>query len=41
MGLGRAAEFENALDWLVNTGLVYKISNTEDAKIPLYSIGGL
>ncbi|MDR2584289.1 MAG: AAA family ATPase [Fibromonadaceae bacterium] len=32
---GRAAEFENALDWLVNTGLVYKISCTEEAKIPL------
>jgi predicted AAA+ superfamily ATPase len=32
---GRAAEFENALDWLVNTGLVYKVSKTEEAKIPL------
>jgi predicted AAA+ superfamily ATPase len=31
----RAAEFENALDWLVNTGLVYKVSKTEEAKIPL------
>jgi hypothetical protein len=32
---GRAAEFENALDWLINTGLVYKVSNTQEAKIPL------
>jgi predicted AAA+ superfamily ATPase len=32
---GRAAEFENALDWLENTGLVYKILKTEEAKIPL------
>jgi predicted AAA+ superfamily ATPase len=32
---GRAAEFENAMNWLVNTGLVYKISNTQEAKIPL------
>jgi len=32
---GRAAEFENALDWLVNTGLVYKISKTGEAKLPL------
>ncbi|MCL2843995.1 MAG: ATP-binding protein [Chitinivibrionia bacterium] len=34
---GRAAEFENALDWLINTGLVYKVSNTQEAKIPLIS----
>ncbi len=32
---GRAAEFENAMDWLVNTGLVYKVMRTETAKIPL------
>jgi predicted AAA+ superfamily ATPase len=34
---GRAAEFENAMDWLVNTGLVYKVMRTETAKIPLLS----
>jgi predicted AAA+ superfamily ATPase len=32
---GRASEFENAMDWLVNTGLVYKISRITDPKIPL------
>jgi predicted AAA+ superfamily ATPase len=32
---GRAAEFENALDWLENTGLVYRICKTQEAKIPL------
>jgi len=32
---GRAAEFENAMNWLVNTGLVYKIDRTTDPKIPL------
>ena len=32
---GRASEFENAMDWLVNTGLIYKISNTHEAKLPL------
>ncbi|MCL2283284.1 MAG: ATP-binding protein [Fibromonadales bacterium] len=32
---GRASEFENALDWLVNTGLVYKILRTSNPKIPL------
>jgi len=31
----RAAAFENALDWLVNTGLVYKIGRTHEAKLPL------
>ena len=31
----RAAAFENALDWLVNTGLVYKIDRTQEAKLPL------
>ena len=32
---GRASEFENAMSWLVNTGLVYKINRVLDAKIPL------
>ena len=32
---GRASEFENALDWLVNTGLVYKIPRVLEPKIPL------
>ena len=32
---GRASEFENALDWLVNTGLVYKIKRTLSPKLPL------
>ena len=32
---GRAAEFENAMDWLVHTGLVYKVMRTENAKMPL------
>jgi len=32
---GRATEFENAMDWLVNTGLVYKVMRTETAKMPL------
>ena len=32
---GRASEFENALDWLVNTGLVYKISRTLSPRLPL------
>jgi len=31
----RAAAYENALDWLVNTGLVYKIDRTGEAKLPL------
>jgi predicted AAA+ superfamily ATPase len=31
----RAAAYENALDWLVNTGLVYKVNRTSDAKLPL------
>jgi len=34
---GRAAEFENAMDWLVNTGLVYRVMRTETAKMPLLS----
>jgi len=32
---GRAAEFENAMQWLVDTGLVYKINKVETPKIPL------
>jgi len=31
----RAAAYENALDWLVNTGLVYKIDRVNNAKLPL------
>jgi len=34
---GRASEFENAMDWLVNTGLVYKIAKTTEPKLPLVS----
>ena len=34
---GRASEFENAMDWLVQTGLVYKISKTNEPKLPLSS----
>lgn len=33
----RAAAYENALDWLVNTGLVYKVDRVNDAKLPLAS----
>jgi len=32
---GRASEFENAMDWLVNTGLVYKVQRTLTPKLPL------
>jgi len=32
---GRAAEFENAMDWLIQTGLVYKVMRTENALLPL------
>ena len=32
---GRAAEFENAMQWLADTGLVYKINKVETPKIPL------
>jgi len=32
---GRASEFENAMNWLINTGLVYKVSKTLTAKMPL------
>ena len=31
----RAAAYENALDWLVNTGLVYKVDRTSEAKLPI------
>jgi predicted AAA+ superfamily ATPase len=31
----RAAAYENALDWLVNTGLVYKVDRTNEAKLPV------
>jgi len=30
----RASAYENALDWLVNTGLVYKVNRTSEAKLP-------
>ena len=32
---GRASEFENALDWLANTGLVYKVHRTLTPNLPL------
>ena len=32
---GRAAEFELAMQWLVDTGLIYKINKIETPKIPL------
>ena len=32
---GRASEFENAMDWLINTGLVYKIPRTLTPNLPL------
>jgi len=32
---GRASEFENAMNWLIKTGLVYKVSKTLTAKMPL------
>jgi len=31
----RAAAYENALDWLVHTGLVYKVDRVNNAKLPL------
>jgi predicted AAA+ superfamily ATPase len=31
----RAAAYENALDWLVNTGLIYKVDRTSEAKLPV------
>ncbi|MDR0645710.1 MAG: ATP-binding protein, partial [Elusimicrobiota bacterium] len=36
---GRASEFEDALNWLINCGLVYKVSKTLSPKIPLASYG--
>ena len=36
---GRAAEFENAMDWLVNTALVYRVDRTTSPKLPLSSYG--
>ena len=32
---GRASEFENAMNWLVNTGLVYKVNRTLTPNLPL------
>jgi predicted AAA+ superfamily ATPase len=32
---GRAAEFEEAMQWLADTGLIYKINKVETPKIPL------
>ncbi|MDR2595999.1 MAG: ATP-binding protein [Treponema sp.] len=32
---GRVSEFENAMNWLINAGLVHKVDRTTDAKIPL------
>ncbi len=32
---GRAAEFEEAMQWLTDTGLIYKINKVETPKIPL------
>jgi len=32
---GRAAEFENAMQWLVDTGLVYKINRVDTPHMPL------
>jgi predicted AAA+ superfamily ATPase len=34
---GRASEFEDALNWLVDTGLVHRVMKTLAAKIPLAS----
>ena len=31
----RAAAYENALDWLVNTGLVHKVDRINEARLPL------
>jgi predicted AAA+ superfamily ATPase len=31
----RASAYENALDWLVNTGFVYKVDRTSEAKLPI------
>lgn len=32
---GRASEFEMAIQWLIDAGLVYKISRVKEAKVPL------
>ena len=32
---GRAAEFENAMQWLLDTGLVYKVNRVDNPQIPL------
>jgi len=32
---GRALEFENAMNWLTNTGLVYRVDRITDPKLPL------
>ena len=32
---GRASEFENAMDWLIHTGLVYKVPRTLTPRLPL------
>jgi predicted AAA+ superfamily ATPase len=32
---GRASEFENAMNWLVSTGLVYKVDRTTTPRMPL------
>jgi predicted AAA+ superfamily ATPase len=32
---GRASEYENAMNWLVSTGLVHKVDRTTEANIPL------
>ena len=34
---GRASEFENAMNWLINTGLVYKVPRVLNPQIPLSS----
>ena len=31
----RASEYENAINWLVDSGLMYKINRSKDCKIPL------
>lgn len=32
---GRASEFEIAIQWLIDAGLIYKVSRVKEAKIPL------
>ncbi|MCL2129219.1 MAG: ATP-binding protein [Treponema sp.] len=36
----RAAAYQNALNWLINTGLVYKVDRTSEAKLPLGAYAG-